>query len=186
MQATLTDIAKETTRLLAGLLPLLGHGNPFETRSGEWPEHAPQPVRNTDSESIPWIPSPVPGKSSRPLRFLRGDRGFVELLRMEPGVAMPPHRHTGETHAFNLAGSRRLATGEVIGPGGYVYEPPGNVDSWQVIGDEPLVTLVVVMGAVEAIGPDGRVCGIADTASRMAEYETYCRARGITMLDLLE
>ncbi|HEU0307535.1 MAG TPA: cupin domain-containing protein [Lysobacter sp.] len=143
-------------------------------------------LRHADSERLPWIPSPVPGKSSRPLRFFRNNRGFVALLRMAPGVAMPPHRHTGETHAFNLSGSRQLSTGEVIGPGGYVYEPPGNVDSWQVIGDEPLVALVVVMGEVEDLAPDGRVRGRANTASRAAEYAAYCQAHGLAMLDLFD
>lgn len=146
----------------------------------------PAPLRQTDSGSLPWIPSPVPGKSSRPLRFLRGNRGFVELLRMEPGVAMPSHRHTGETHAFNLAGSRRLASGEVIGPGGYVYEPPGNVDSWEVIGEEPLIALVVVMGEVEDLAPDGHVRGVANAATRFVEYQTFCREHGMEMLDLLD
>jgi quercetin dioxygenase-like cupin family protein len=144
------------------------------------------PARQADSQSLPWIPSPVPGKSSRPLRFLRGNRGFVELLRMAPGVAMPPHRHTGETHAFNLSGARRLARGELIGPGGYVYEPPGHVDSWEVVGGEPLVLLVVVMGEVHMLAPDGHVRGIANAATRFVEYQTFCREHGVAMLDLLD
>lgn len=147
---------------------------------------ASAPLRFTASDVLPWVPSPVPGKSSRPLRFLRDNRGFVELLRMEPGVVMPLHRHTGETHAFNLSGSRRLASGEVIGPGGYVYEPPGNVDSWEVIGEEPLIALVVVMGEVENPAPDGHVRGVANAATRFVEYQAFCRERGIAMLDLVE
>ena len=42
---------------------------------------------------------------------------------MQPGAIMPLHRHTGEIHAYNLAGTRTLCTGEVIGPGDYVFEP---------------------------------------------------------------
>jgi quercetin dioxygenase-like cupin family protein len=151
--------------------------NAFEAIARELP-------RIARASDLPWVPSPLPGKSSRPLRFLRGNRGFVELLRMEPGVAMPPHRHTGETHAFNLSGSRRLDTGEIVGPGDYVYEPPGNVDSWEVVGEEPLLALVVVMGEVEDLAPDGSVRGVANTESRRREYADYCRAQGIAMLDL--
>jgi 2,4'-dihydroxyacetophenone dioxygenase len=45
-----------------------------------------------------------------------------------------------EVHALNLAGTRKLLdTGEVVGPGGYVYEPAGNVDSWMAIGDRRFV-----------------------------------------------
>lgn len=143
-------------------------------------------LHHTDSASLPWIPSPVSGKAARPLRFLRGNRGFAELLRMQPGVAMPPHRHTGETHAFNLAGSRRLSSGEVIGPGGYVYEPPGHVDSWEVVGDTALVVLVVVSGEVHLLAPDGHVRGIANAATRFVEYRTFCREHGLAMLDLFD
>jgi quercetin dioxygenase-like cupin family protein len=144
------------------------------------------PGRLAINVDVPWVPSPVPGKSSKPLRFLRDDRGFVELLRMEPGVAMPRHRHTGETHAFNVSGSRQLSSGEIIGPGDYVYEPPGNIDAWHVIGDEPLIALVVVMGEVEDLDHDGSVRGCATTSTRRAEYEDYCRTHRIALLDLME
>lgn len=138
------------------------------------------------SAELPWVPSPVPGKSAKPLRFFRGNRGFVELLRMEPGVSMPRHRHTGETHAFHLAGWRRLDTGAHVGPGDHVHEPPGHVDSWDVIGDEPLIALVVVMGEVEELAPDGSVRGVANAASRLREYADFCRVQGLPMLDLLD
>jgi 2,4'-dihydroxyacetophenone dioxygenase len=144
------------------------------------------PPRISADACVPWVPSPIPGKSSKPLRFFRNNRGFVELLRMQPGVAMPTHRHTGETHAYNLSGSRQLSTGEIVGPGDYVYEPPGNVDAWQVIGDEPLIALVVVMGDVEDLGPDGNVRTRATASTRLAEYESYCRAKGIAVFDLME
>ena len=59
-----------------------------------------------------------------------------------------------------LKASRQLCTGELIGPGGYVYEPAGNTDWWTVVGDVPLVVLVVVMGAVFGLG------GFDQTAQR--------------------
>src|SRR5262249_50432741 len=84
----------------------------------------------TDPANIPWIPL-GPGESFKPLRFPPGDRGRVLLLRLEPGTLVPLHRHGGEVHGYNVSGSRKLLeTGEIVGPGVYVYEPPGNVDSW--------------------------------------------------------
>jgi len=133
---------------------------------------------------IPWVPSPLRGKSSKPLRFLPGGAGFVELLRMEPGLSMPPHRHTGDTHVFHLRGTRRLASGEIVGPGDYVFEPAGNVDAWEVVGDEPLVAFAVVLGEVEFLDADGGVVGRATTASRREEYERYCAATGRDPLEL--
>lgn len=144
------------------------------------------PARFTTEDATPWVPSGVPGKSSRPLRFLAGDRGFVELLHMEPGVVMPLHRHTGEIHAFNLRGSRLLCTGERIDAGGYVYEPAGQTDWWKVVGDEPLLALVVVMGEVEFLDADGAVRSRASAATQRAEYERHCRALGRAMADLVE
>ena len=140
-------------------------------------------ARDVAADAAPWVPLSS-GKAFKPLRFLRDDRGFVELLRLEPGEQIALHRHTGEVHAFNLQGSRQLCTGEVIGRGGYVYEPPGNVDSWKVIGDTQLVVFVVVTGAVEYLGADGAVTS-RYTASRLLEiYRRHCAANGLGVLDL--
>jgi quercetin dioxygenase-like cupin family protein len=144
------------------------------------------PARFSNTADLPWIPSATPGKSSRPLRFLAEDRGFVELLRMEPGVVMPLHRHTGEIHAYNLSGSRKLCTGEVIGPGDYVYEPPGNTDWWKIVGDETMVALVIVMGTVEFIGPGGIVRARATAGTQLAEYERHCREHDLPLHDLVD
>ena len=137
-----------------------------------------------DIDSLPWVPAAMPGKWSRPLRFLPGDRGFVELLRMDPGVLMPPHRHTGEVHAWNLSGSRQLDTGEVVGPGGYTYEPPDNVDWWRAVGDQPLVALVVVMGTVEFIGPYQTVTARVDARTQREALHAWCTAQGIAVPEL--
>lgn len=142
------------------------------------------PARFSRADDRTWVPSSTPGKSSSPLRFLADDHGFVELLRMEPGVVMPLHRHTGEIHAWNLAGTRKLCTGELIGPGDYVYEPPGNVDWWKIVGDEPMLALVVVMGAVEFLGPGDVVSFRATAGTQRADYERHCREHGLPVLDL--
>lgn len=144
------------------------------------------PARFSTTAELPWIPSSTPGKAAKPLRFLAGDRGFVELLRMDPGVVMPLHRHTGEIHAYNLSGSRLLCSGELIGPGDYVYEPPGNTDWWKIVGDEPMIALVVVMGTVEFLGPGGAVRMRANAETQRAEYAQYCREHRLPLHDLAE
>jgi 2,4'-dihydroxyacetophenone dioxygenase len=138
------------------------------------------PGRCSTSAELPWIPSGTPGKSAKPLRFLRNGSGFVELLRMEPGTLMPLHRHSGEIHAYNLSGSRQLCTGEVIGPGDYVYEPPGNIDWWKVIGDETMLALVVVMGDVAWPSTTATALNRAcrrGTSSK-AEWSSACQVGG--------
>jgi len=143
------------------------------------------PARVAAAKDTPWIPMSHE-KAWKPLRFLEGGRGFVELLRMQPGAIMPLHRHTGEIHAYNLAGTRTLCTGEVIGPGDYVYEPPGNTDWWRVTGEEEMTALVVVIGAVEFLGPGNTVIARADAHSQRAAYETWCAGHGLPVLDLSE
>jgi len=144
------------------------------------------PARFSTASTQQWIPSSIAGKSSSPLRFFAGERGFVELLRMEPGVVMPLHRHTGEIHAYNLTGMRKLCTGEVIGPGDYVYEPPGNTDWWKIVGNEPMLALVIVMGVVEFLGTGGAVIGRASASTQLADYERHCREHGLEIHDLVD
>ncbi len=143
------------------------------------------PARNIDPDSIPWIPL-GDGKSFKPLRFFKDDRGFAELLRIEPGTVIPLHRHTGEIHAFNLEGTRELCTGEIIRPGEYVYEPAGNVDTWKVIGDVPCIIFVTVGGAVEFLADDNSVDRSVSGATLRNLYLEYCADHGIEMLDLVD
>lgn len=136
------------------------------------------------SDDLPWVPSETPGKSAKLLRVFDGECGFVELLRMEPGLTMPLHRHTGDVHVFHVAGHRELNSGECVGPGDYVYEPAGNVDWWRVVGDEPLLALAIVRGDVEFIDAQGVVHRRANATSLYADYERYCREVGLPIRDL--
>jgi 2,4'-dihydroxyacetophenone dioxygenase len=149
----------------------------------------PQPVKRSpgvNPDRVPWMPGTEEGLEIKPLCFFRHDRGRALLLRLQPGFVIPRHRHTGEVHGYNLQGTRKLLdTGEVIGPGGYVYEPPGNNDSWMAVGDEPLIVHVVVHGAVEYLDDNGEVLQRDDTASLRQAYERYCAANGIEVVDLV-
>jgi 2,4'-dihydroxyacetophenone dioxygenase len=143
------------------------------------------PARNLEQTAVPWIPLGE-GKSFKPLRFLSGNRGFAELLRIEPGNVVPLHRHSGEIHAINLEGWRELCSGELIGPGDYVYEPAGNVDSWKVVGAAPCVIFVTVSGSVEFLGPDSTVTRSVSGDTLMEIYRQYCAVNSIEALDLVD
>ena len=129
-------------------------------------------------EALPW-------QLLRPgfeMKLVRGgetdDDTRVQILRLQPGTVIPRHRHTGEIHAINLQGSRKLLdTGEVIGPGGYVYEPPGNNDTWMAVGDEPLVIFLTARGAIEYIDDAGQVTGRTSTPSITQGYRAYLASR---------
>jgi hypothetical protein len=153
------------------------------SRESGVPGIASLPARVAEHGALPWIPLAA-GKSFKPLRFMSDNRGFVELLRLEPGAVIPVHRHTGEVHAFNLEGTRELCTGELIGPGDYVYEPAGNIDAWKAVGEVPLVVFVVVMGAVEYLGPGDSVTARYTAETLRTEYHRYCAEKSIEPLDL--
>ncbi len=138
---------------------------------------AANPTSPLPTDDMPWIET-GPGESFRPLRF--EEDGFSELIRLEPGNVVPRHRHTGDTHIFNLQGSRELIeSGEVAGPGAYVYEPPGTIDSWRAVGDVPCIVHVKVGGVVEYLDNDDRVVVSVDSASERAAYIAGCEQQGI-------
>jgi len=86
-----------------------------------------------------------------------GSRRAV-LMRYTAGAVIPRHRHLGEVHAYNLSGQRKLLeTGQVVGPGGYVYEPAGNVDSWMAVGEEPVIVHITSIGAMDYLDENGQV-----------------------------
>lgn len=130
-----------------------------------------------EHDPLPWMPV-SPGFELKLLRGGGDDDARVLLLRLAPGTLVPLHRHAGEVHAFNLSGRRLLIEqGREVGPGGYVYEPPGNVDSWRAVGDEPVVVLVIVRGAMETFGEGGKVVETSTTAGITAAWGRHLAAR---------
>jgi 2,4'-dihydroxyacetophenone dioxygenase len=136
-----------------------------------------EPARPLDTDGMPWIPT-GPGKSFRPLRFAAG--GWSELMRLEPGSTVALHRHTGEVHAFNLAGTREIfGTGERVGPGNYVYEPADTVDEWGAVGDQPCVVHIKVAGTIEYLDGNGQVIESVNAETQRAVYLAWCREHGV-------
>lgn len=125
-----------------------------------------------------WVPE-GDGKWALPIAFLPDASGWVELMRLKPGVRLRLHRHTGEVHALNLKGTRRLNDGRLVHAGDYIHEPEGNVDWWEAVGDEDLVVYVVVKGEVQYLGPHHTVLSHVTTASRREDYARHCAALGV-------
>ncbi len=134
------------------------------------------PIPKADLEALPWQPL-APGFSMKLIRGGSDDDTRALLLRLEPGTVVGRHRHDGEIHAFNLSGTRRLDSGEEIGPGGYVYEPPGNVDSWSAIGDVPVVIFLTAKGAIEYLDAHDAVLSRTTTGSVTASYREFLASR---------
>lgn len=135
-----------------------------------------------DTASIEWMPL-EPGVWVRPLRFDGEDRTLQ--LKVDPGASIALHRHTGAVHAFNVSGRRELGDGgPVAGPGAYVYEPAGNVDSWRCVGDEACVVQITMNGRVEYLDANSEIASYTDTSKLRLQYLTWCRANGQAPLAL--
>lgn len=130
-----------------------------------------------DTLALDWIPL-KPGLAFKPLAYFPDNAGWQLLLKVDPGTEVALHRHTGPVHAFNLSGSRQLDTGEIVGPGGYVYEPAGNVDSWKGIGDTPCVIHIEVNGRNEYFDAAGNLVHVADAEGSRQMYLDWCSANG--------
>jgi quercetin dioxygenase-like cupin family protein len=138
------------------------------------PAFRPSPAPIADAEAMPWVPI-APGFSFKLIRATTDDDVWVELLRLEPGTTIPRHRHTGEVHAYTLAGQRELLdTGEIVGAGSYVYEPSGNVDSWRAVGTVPLLVFVTVRGAIEYLDDRGLVIKSSTATTAAEAYRRGC------------
>jgi quercetin dioxygenase-like cupin family protein len=142
-------------------------------------------ARRTRAADVPWIRLGE-GRELKPLRFLSEDRGYVALLRIEPGAVVPVHRHTGEVHTFMIEGERELHTGEIIGPGDYVFEPAGHIDTWKGVGESPALVLVVVYGAADHVGPTDQSERRFSSGNVEKMYRDYCDAQGVEALDLVD
>lgn len=134
------------------------------------------------TDRLPWCPV-EPGFSLKLLRGNKDEDTRVLLLRLEPGTVIGLHRHEGEVHALNLAGERELDTGMRVGPGGYVYEPAGNVDSWKAVGTEPVIVFVTVRGAMESLDAEGRVTERTTTGSLATAYRRFCAEHAAANVD---
>lgn len=132
--------------------------------------------RPIHTDTLPWMPLGE-GVWARPLRFAGEARSLQ--LKVAPGVTIERHRHAGEVHAFNVSGSRRLENGDIAGPGAYVYEPPGNEDSWSCVGDEPCVVQINMSGRLTYVSGSEAI-DYMDTQKLRVRYLAWCNANGLT------
>jgi quercetin dioxygenase-like cupin family protein len=132
------------------------------------------------------IPKPFRG-SSRPRRVVQAVAPLAAQTRPTAEARARHavrHRHLGEVHAFNVSGSRELDTGEIIGPGVYVYEPAGNVDSWRAVGDEPVIVHIASFGPMEYLDEHDSVLRRDDEKTLRDIYLRFCEENGLTPLEL--
>ncbi|MDQ0218141.1 cupin domain-containing protein [Peribacillus cavernae] len=134
---------------------------------------------------IPWIP-----QSDRvwfkPLRFDLTTGSWINLLKVKPGGAVNRHRHTGgKVMAYTLQGQWRYLEREwVATAGSYVFEPPGDIHTLLVDGDEEMITLFILEGSIQYLDDNDQVIKQDDVFSKMKLYYDYCEQNNIPIKEL--
>ena len=143
------------------------------------------PDRAIDGNELPWVPQGE-GVWFKPLRFDLATGRWINLLRVTPQGMVNRHRHAGgQVLGFVLRGSWRYLEREwVARPGTLIYEPPGDIHTLEVEGDEEMITLFVLEGVIQYLDDDDRVVRQDDVFAKLERYLAYCRAEGIAPAEL--
>ncbi|MCC3443894.1 MAG: cupin domain-containing protein, partial [Microcoleus sp. PH2017_03_ELD_O_A] len=80
------------------------------------------------SQNVKWRPYSVPGISIGKLYLDKKKREITCLMRLEPGVTFPLHRHADSEEVFVLEGDLTVE-GEVCYQGDYIRSVPGSIHS---------------------------------------------------------
>jgi 2,4'-dihydroxyacetophenone dioxygenase len=138
-----------------------------------------------DPESLPWVPQ-ADGVYFRLLRVSPLAGSWTNLLRISKRGTVSLHRHLGQVEAWVINGEwRYLEHDWVARAGTFVLEPPGDIHTLVNVGDTEMVTLFVVHGPIEYLGPDGRVAFTETAATKLARYADFCQANGIPLAPIL-
>lgn len=106
---------------------------------------------------------------------------WVIRTRMQPGVTLQRHKHTGEVFAFTIAGSwKYLEYPEVNTAGSYLFEPAGSTHTLHVPETNTGVTDMwfAIRGANLELDSDGNVENVVDAGAVLEIYRGLCREAG--------
>jgi 2,4'-dihydroxyacetophenone dioxygenase len=132
------------------------------------------------ADDMPWV-SNGQGLAFKPLHYSPSTGMWINLIRCERKGRISRHLHTGgSVHGYVLQGSWRYVEHEWVATAGtYVWEPPGDVHTLEVLGDEDMVTLFVVHGVIQYLDDEDRLVQQDDMRSRQRMYLDHCAANGI-------
>ncbi|ARK32437.1 2,4'-dihydroxyacetophenone dioxygenase family protein [Halalkalibacter krulwichiae] len=146
------------------------------------------PDQAIDINEIPWVPThgEEDGVWFKPIRFDLTTGNWIHISKFAANCGNATHRHTGGTVlAYTLQGSWRYLEREwVAKPGTFVYEPPGDIHTLVVDGEEDMITLFYLGGVIEYFDEQGNVFKQDDIFYRMKKYYDYCEANNIPVKDL--
>lgn len=144
------------------------------------------PDQAIDFERIPWIPQ-TERVWFKPVRFNFATGEWINFLKVKPGGTVNRHRHTGgQVMAYTIQGEWRYAERDwVAKPGTFVYEPPGDIHTLIVDGEEEMITLFFLNGSVQYLDDDDRLLFQDDVFRKYKLFAEYCETNRIQVRNLV-
>lgn len=144
------------------------------------------PDQAIDLNEIPWVPQ---GDRVwfKPVRFNLATGAWINLLKVKPGGVVNRHRHTGgQVLAYTIQGEWRYLEREwVAKPGTFVFEPPGDIHTLTVDGEEDMITIFMLEGTIQYLDDQDQVIVQDDVFSKMKRYYDYCDQHNIEKKNLV-
>lgn len=145
-------------------------------------DHAPTAQHLGDDE-LPWVQNPRMEGVELKLVTAKVKEGlWILRTRFAPGIELQTHKHTGQVHAFTLAGSWGYRESEYLNTAGsFLYEPAGSVHTLYVPETNTEVTDIwfAIWGANLNMDEDGSIVSVTDAESTLAHYLKGCADLGV-------
>lgn len=146
---------------------------------------------HAESDDLPWAEGWA-GDPGIKLKLLMADiegARFAVRMQFVPGLQVFEHKHTGEVHAFTLAGEwyyLEYPDSPTNRAGSYLFEPPGSTHTLKVADNADGLTdvLFIIYGAMLHIDPAGTIVGVTDAESVIREYSERLRQQGTALPDV--
>lgn len=143
------------------------------------------PDQAIHADDLPWVPQ---GDRVwfKPLRFDLATGRWINLLKVSGAGKVNRHRHSGgQVLGFVIQGGwHYLERDWVARPGTLVYEPPGDIHTLVVDGDEEMQTLFILEGVIQYLDDDDNIISQDDVFTKLDRYLAFCRREGIEPKDL--
>lgn len=167
------------------------HAPPSRAPATDKPQMTPFSPFDTaclNDAATPWIPL----DRNRPgidIKYFRIDpvRGEVLCsLRMQPGMHLPAHHHTGTVIVYTLEGAWKYREHDWIArPGSVVFETAATRHTPETLADSGVVhTFNVVQGELLFLDDENRLLASENWRTAAHRYRKHCEHHGIAILDL--
>ena len=112
----------------------------------------------------------------------------VTRARLDPGVQLRTHIHTGHVFAWTLSGTwKYIEHAEASEANSYLYEPAGSAHTLMVPHDSdvPADVIFIVHGSNIELGATGEYEGATDAATIARAYLRGCKELGLPRPDII-